>query len=261
MDLQALKGTVLENGVVTEDNVNQIAAAIYDEAGEDGAGVSRNEADILFEISDATADADNDPKWNPLFVEGVSKHVLEDEGSPNEIDEGESTYLMDKIGADGRCIPVEMTLLLNVAEKATSIPEALNTFIIDKLKAAVIEDGIIDAPECANIAKVIYGEGGGDGAGVSTEEADLLFELNDATSGKDNAPEWQTLFVEGVSKHVLEDEDSPNEIDEPEADYLIAKVQKDGEYDTNEIVLFANLKEKATKVHEKMTFQFDLMNI
>jgi len=262
MSLEELKTSVIEDGKVDADEVEQIRTAIYAEDGDEGAAVSRAEADMLFDINDAvTGNADNDPGWTPLFIEGVTKHVLEDETSPGVIDDDESTYLIDRIGKDGQCDSTELALLINITSKATSIPDALNNYTIENLKAAVSADGKIDADECKQIAAVIYGVGGFEGEGVSREEAELMFALNDLVSGADNAPEWTDLFVEAICKHVLEDETSPGAIDEAEAEWLVSKVQADDKYDDVEIALFKALKEKATDVHEKLTFQFELMGV
>ncbi|MGL4101625.1 hypothetical protein ACSX02_12290, partial [Staphylococcus epidermidis] len=80
-----------------------------------------------------------------------------------------------------------------------------------------LKDGIIDDDEVLIIRRIIYVKGGESGFGVGREEANWLFELNDAVSGQNNSPNWGQLFIEAISKHVLEDVESPNEIDDEEA--------------------------------------------
>jgi hypothetical protein len=80
---------------------------------------------------------------------------------------------------------------------------------------------------------------------IDKEEAEFLFELNDAVSGKANHSSWETLFIEAISSYLLEDETSPNEIDEEEAKWLLSKIQGDGQLDKTEIALLENLKKKA----------------
>ena len=57
---------------------------------------------------------------------------------------------------------------------------------LDQLKKELLADGIIDSEEVNTIKSVIYEDGK-----IDKDEADFLFELNDAVSGKDNAPEWK----------------------------------------------------------------------
>ena len=117
----------------------------------------------------------------------------------------------------------------------------------DALKAKILEDGIIDADEVALLRKEIYADGV-----VDREEADFLFALNDATSGKANHPSWKEFFVEAITSHLLQDEKSPGSVDDAEADWLIARIEKDGVYDDNEKALLRNLKAKATSVAAKL---------
>ena len=39
--------------------------------------------------------------------------------------------------------------------------------------------------------------------GITRMEAEQIFELNDATSGRDNDPEWQTFFVGAIANHLM----------------------------------------------------------
>lgn len=108
---------------------------------------------------------------------------------------------------------------------------------LETLKKEIIEDGVIDANEVKEIETVIYADGK-----IDKEEADFLFELNDAVSGKDNHSTWKELFVKAISSFVLDDDGSNGEIDEDEAKYLVNQIQGDGNIDANEKALLTNLK-------------------
>jgi len=154
---------------------------------------------------------------------------------------------------------MELDLLVNICEKASGeSPESLTSFILSSIKDAILEDGIIDADEVKLLGKVIYGEGGAGGSAVDRAEADFLFDLNDAVSGKDNDPSWQNFFVDAIAKHVLEDETSPGEIDEEEGDWLISKIEGDGEYDPTEKALLAKIKSEAKSISGKLKFKIDM---
>ena len=112
---------------------------------------------------------------------------------------------------------------------------------LQTLKAAVLEDGVVDADEVSQLEGVIFEDGK-----VDREEADTLFAINDAVSGKDNAPEWTPFFVKAISSHVLEDEASPNVVDEGEAEWLKTKIHSDGTVDATEKALLSEIKTKAT---------------
>ncbi len=108
---------------------------------------------------------------------------------------------------------------------------------LDQLKKEILEDGVIDAAEVKEIETVIYADGT-----IDQEEADFLFELNDAVSGKDNDASWEALFVKAISSFVLDDEESNGEIDAEETKYLVEQIQGDGTIDTTEKALLNSLK-------------------
>ena len=116
---------------------------------------------------------------------------------------------------------------------------------LDQLKKELLADGIIDSNEVKTIKDVIYEDGK-----IDKDEADFLFELNDAVSGKENAPEWKELFIEAITAFVLEDEVSPNEIDDDEAEYLYDQIKGDGQVDDIERTLLENIKAKAKNFPE-----------
>lgn len=118
---------------------------------------------------------------------------------------------------------------------------------LEQLKKELLADGIIDSEEVKTIKAIIYEDGK-----IDKDEADFLFELNDAVSGKENAPEWKDLFVDAITAFVLEDEVSPNEIDDDEAEYLYNQIKGDGQVDDTERALLENIKAKAKSFPEKL---------
>jgi uncharacterized membrane protein YebE (DUF533 family) len=111
---------------------------------------------------------------------------------------------------------------------------------LEELKKSILADGTIDEAEVKQLQDVLYADGT-----IDKEEAEFLFELNDAVSGKDNHESWKTLFVDAITSYLLEDENSPGEIDDDEAKWLTAKIQGDGKLDELESALLQNLQAKA----------------
>ena len=252
--LEDFVAEILEDGIIDANEVEKIKERIY----ADGV-IDRDEADFLFVLNDGVSGKENDPSWKELFVEAMSDHVLKDETSPDEIDNDEASYLIEKIKGDGVVDDVELALLVNITAKSKSCPDSFNTFVLASLKDAIIKDGIVDAEEVNLLKQVVYGSGGAAGEDVDRTEADLLFDINDATSGNEgHDSSWKSFFVEAISKHVLEDEASPNEIDEDEGDWLIKRIEGDDEYDVNEKALLAHIKANATKIDGKLKFKIEM---
>ncbi|MDR0688569.1 MAG: TerB family tellurite resistance protein [Prevotellaceae bacterium] len=121
---------------------------------------------------------------------------------------------------------------------------------LSELKKSILADGVIDEAEVKQLREALYADGK-----IDKEEAEFLFELNDAVSGKNNHSSWETLFVEAITSFLLEDEQSPGEIDEAEAQWLLAKVQGDGQLDKTEKALLDNLKAKAKKLPDALNLK------
>ena len=115
---------------------------------------------------------------------------------------------------------------------------------LEELKKELLADGIIDAAEVKELEEVLYEDGV-----IDKDEADFLFELNNAVSGKENAPEWKDFFVKAITSFVLDDEQSNGEVDDEEAKYLYDQIKGDGQIDDIEKALLENIKAKSKNFH------------
>lgn len=250
--LEQLAEEILKDGVIDAKE----AAVLRERLFADGQ-IDREEADLLFRLNDAVSGKANDPAWQQLFVQAIAKHVLGDEKSPGVVDDEEVDYLKSKIQGDGKVDAAERALLVHIVRKAKSTTEGFQSFVLSVMKASILEDGVIDAGETEQIRAVVYGAGGGGGASIDRAEAEFLFELNTATSGKPNDTSWRELFVEAISKHILEDEKSPGEVDDDEGAWLVRQIEGDGQIDDNERALLAAVKAGAKRLpanlQEKLT--------
>ena len=113
---------------------------------------------------------------------------------------------------------------------------------LSELKKAILSDGVVSEIEVKQIRVLLYSDGK-----IDKEEAEFLFELNDAVSGNENHPLWEKFFIEAITSFLLEDETSPGEIDDEKAKWLLDKIQGDGQLDKTEKALLDNLKKKAKK--------------
>ena len=119
---------------------------------------------------------------------------------------------------------------------------------LKELKKSILADGVIDEHEVKQLREILFADGT-----IDKKEADFLFELNDAVSGKNNHPSWDILFVDAISSFLLEDDDSPGEIDEKEANWLLGKILGDGKLDDVEIALLNSLKVKSKSMPQVLT--------
>ena len=111
---------------------------------------------------------------------------------------------------------------------------------LQDLRTSILADGKIDEDEVSQIKKVIYADGSIDAA-----EANFLFDLNDKCSGANNHSSWATLFVDAICSYLLDDEKPRGEIDEKESEWLLNKIQGDGQLDATEQNLLRKLASTA----------------
>lgn len=119
---------------------------------------------------------------------------------------------------------------------------------LEQLKDEILADGVIDSSEVQELETVLFADGK-----IDAEEAEFLFELNNSVSGKVNHESWGELFVKAVSSYVLDDETSAGEIDDNETEWLLNKIQGDGQIDAVERKLLENLKNNSKNFPTKLS--------
>lgn len=122
---------------------------------------------------------------------------------------------------------------------------------LDQLVESVIEDGVVDDGEVAELETELYADGV-----IDEDEATALFRINDAVTGNDNSPLWEPFFVKAITDFVLADEETPGVVDEGEAAFLITHIEGDDTVDGAEMALARNIKANATSVHSTLEAKF-----
>ena len=125
-------------------------------------------------------------------------------------------WLIDRIAKDGRVeTKTELELLVNVLDKARWAPQSLVRFALDQVKDAVIngtgplrsgkklEPGRVCEAEVDLLRRILYSFGGDGNIAVTRPEAEVLFDINDATAEADNHPAWTDLFVKAIANCVM----------------------------------------------------------
>ncbi|MDE5869321.1 MAG: YqhA family protein, partial [Muribaculaceae bacterium] len=109
-----------------------------------------------------------------------------------------------------------------------------------QLRNKILNDGRLTKEEVDLLRTVIYDE-----EGMTLEKANFLFQLKELATKGDVSQEFLDLFVDAITLYLLEDEDSPGEIDESEAKWLRAKIQYNGHLDEYDNQLLKNLKRRS----------------
>ena len=216
-----LVAAILARGTITADDVLALRRQVF----ADGI-VGRREAESMFILNESTRG--NAPAWHAFFVEALTDYFVWQSDPRGFVDDAGAAFLMQSVNRDGRIDGAsELELVVNVVHWAASAPEALRLMALSAVKASVLTGGgvlfgpgrrragVIDRADVAIISKLVYAAGGEGGLRVSRREAELFFDLNDATTTAANDPGWRDLFVRAVASHLMFPEGEP---DLPDAD-------------------------------------------
>ena len=115
---------------------------------------------------------------------------------------------------------------------------------LQDIRDAIVADGEVDIEEVHGLRAHIYADDT-----IDREEAVVLFEINNATSGNpNNVPEWNDLFVDAITDYVLQDEETPGVVSDDEAAFLIEQIGADGDVDELEQRLLYNIEDTADSI-------------
>ena len=174
--------------------------------------MDRAEADALFSLNAVSEKPDG---WAPYFTSVLAAYV-DDAQAPDGHVRGEPAHwLIERIDHDGVVeTETELALLLNVIRTASYVPDVLTSYALSQVYSAVIDGrgvvagqtltpGVVGEAEVELLRRIIYAGSGCGSLRVSRPEAEMLMALNDETSGRDNHPSWQRLFVQALANHLM----------------------------------------------------------
>ncbi|PLX36878.1 MAG: hypothetical protein C0606_13850 [Hyphomicrobiales bacterium] len=198
----------LKRRMTTED-VFALRRAVYP----DGI-VDVREALALFRLNDDCEAAT--PAWTELFIEAQADFIVHQAEPRGYVSRDNADWLIAQVGRDGVVDTArELELLVKVLEAAKDVPQRLVGFTLEQVEAAVLEGrgvlarggtlvpGAIGEAETAMLRRILYAYGGSGAVAITRTEAEILFNLNDATIEADNAPAWSDLFVKAIASHLL----------------------------------------------------------
>jgi len=207
--LASLLDALAAAATITPEHALQVRRAIY----ENGV-ISPEEAELMLAVDERAAE--RAPEWRALFLEALTDFLVRQQQPTGYIDEANAAWLTSRIARDGVVrTDSELELLVRVLEAAVSAPRALTLFALEQVKHAVLHGagplaqggeaapGRITAGEVQLLRRVLFAAAGDDSIAVTRQEAELLFDLNDACRGQPNHPSWTDLFVRALAASVM----------------------------------------------------------
>ena len=200
---------IADKGTISAEDVLSLRREVFT----DGV-VCEAEAEMLFGLNEACTAADD--AWGEFFTEALTDYLVHQAQPEGYISESNAKWLMQRIAQDGKVdTQTELDLVVRVLDKAQSSPEALVAFVLEEVKRGVLEGegpvgrgrdlkpGVIGEAEVELLRKILYSFGGDGNIAITKAEAEVLFDLNDATSEADNHPSWSDLFVKAVANFLM----------------------------------------------------------
>ena len=200
---------ILSRGKINEFDLLGLRRVFY----EDGI-VSASEAELLMSLSARCPQRPGD--WADFFIEAMTDYLVYQEKPQGYLTVTNAHWLLDRIAIDGKVMgKLEFDLVLNVLDKARWAPVTLARFALDQVKSAVITGSgplrqgksipalTITDSEVDVLRRVLYAFAGDGHVAVTRDEADVLFDIDDALSQGEPSAAWTDLFVKAVSNVVM----------------------------------------------------------
>lgn len=200
---------ILKRQAITDFDVARMRKAFY----KDGI-ISREEADKLFEAN--TSCSVKDATWTDFFIEAVTDYLVNQETPEGYITADNADWLIAQICKDGQIeSKTELELLVHILDRSRWSPVRLVRFALNEVKRAVLEDqgplrtgsglqkGVIAEAEVELLRRMLYAFGGDGNIAITRDEAEILFEINDATSDVEPNPAWTDLFTKAIANVLM----------------------------------------------------------
>lgn len=204
-----LVSAVTKAGCITADDVLAFRKAYYSDG-----RISEAEAGGIFAANAACEQAH--PTWAAFFCEALCDHVVHQMQPHGHVSEDNARWLMQHIDRDGRVdSETELDLLVVILEQAKTVPESLSAYALAQVRHAVVSGdgplrsgkrlaaGIVDQADIELLRRILYAYAGGGNIAVTAAEADVLFDINDATADAENHPAWNDLFAKAIANHLM----------------------------------------------------------
>ena len=200
---------IAASGTITAEDALAVRRSVY---GGDVA-ITPDEMEKML-LADAGAES-VDPSWTELLTEAGADFLVNQQQPSGYVSEDNAAWLTERICRDGVVnTERQFQLLVHILERATSAPGPLAGLALKQVELAIIEGrgplagngterGRVSRAAVEILRRILYAFGGDGAVAVTKSEAEVLFDLNDATVNADNDPSWDDLFVKALASYVM----------------------------------------------------------
>jgi hypothetical protein len=177
--------------------------------------ISLREGEELFEIADRIGDVDC-REWHQFFSEAITALLVEQIEPRGYLSDANADWLIGQITRSGHVLlKTEFETLLRVMERSREVPDKLAAFGLGLVKEVVLTGdgitvtgerhapGVVTAADVAALRRVLFVASSEGFGAVTRAEADVLFDIADATMDAQNDPAFDDLFARAVANHLF----------------------------------------------------------
>jgi hypothetical protein len=195
MGLADLVGRLTSAGRVTASDVLALRAEVY-------GSPQVTEADMEALIGLDAAVRPESSEWIEFFAGAMTDYVVRQEEPQDHVDQVKAAWLMHAFSGETRRV-AEVEAMVRILETAESTPPTLESFVLAKLRDQVAANERVSALDVGRLKRMVFAAGGEENIGVTREEADILFDIDDATHAADNDPTWADFFAKAIAASLM----------------------------------------------------------
>lgn len=157
------------------------------------------------------------PQWRAFYVEALTDFVVRQQPPQGYVTDASADWLMAQVSDAAGAIASTnaLELVIHVMETATEVPARLAAFALAQVARAIVEGdgplagrnrlepGRVSREEVELLRRILFAFGHEGTVGISREEAEVLFDINDHTREADNDPAWSDLFVKAIANFLM----------------------------------------------------------
>ena len=196
-------------GSIKDADVLKLRRSYYDDG-----NITSEEADTIFALNESCPV--QDPAWADCFIETITDYIVDQAKPEGYLTAANAAWLIERVSKDGRVeSKTELELLVSVLDRARWAPQSLVRFALDQVRDAVINGagvlrsgkplsvGVVTEADIDLLRRILYSFGGDGNIAVTRPEAEVLFDIEEASVGADNHPCWADLFVKAIANCVM----------------------------------------------------------
>ncbi len=198
------------SGVITAADVSALREQTFS-----GDGVITKElAEDIIDLD--TQNTVQDSSWQDFYNDVLCEFIIEQSEPRGYITVENADWLMSCLEHDGRVQTNRgIELLVQVLDKSRWSPTSLVKFALAQVKLAVVDGegplrdgmelvkGVVSEAEVYLLRRILYAFGGDENMGITRQEAEVLFDINEMTSEAENDPDWSDLFSKAIANYVM----------------------------------------------------------